>query len=367
MAMERPQLTLAHTIARLQTALNNPKRRWLLRGEFLVAILILLFVAVVAPMASGMLTERNALNVLSNFWPLAIIVIGQMFVLIVAGIDLSQTAIINITNTFGAVLLVQTLAPAVFERTVFWGSLLGESGGILSDTGMVGVVATVFVMLLIGAAFGALNGLAVAKLGMPPFMVTLGMLLMLRGTAIWMTRSENLAPLPPEYLAIGSQVIWGVVSIPLILCVLVAVTAHWILSRTKLGLWLYATGSNQKVASVSGVPRDRVLVIAYTLSGTLATLGGILYSTRLQAGRPTLADDFLLDIIGAAVIGGISLFGGRGTVGGALLGAMFFVVLSNGLTLLNLPFTTVFIVKGLVIILAALLDVGRNKLIGGKT
>lgn len=350
----------------LQSAFKSTRLRWLLRGEVLVASLIVVFVAVLGPIASGMFTERNALNVLSNFWPLAIIVIGQMFVLIVAGIDLSQTAIINITNTFGALLLVQTLAPAIFERTYFWGSLISESGGVFADAGLAGVTISIFIMLVMGALFGALNGLAIAKLGMPPFMVTLGMLLMLRGIAIWLTRSENLAPLPSEYLAVGTYSFWGIITIPLILCVLVALGAHLVLSRTSMGLWLYATGTNPRVAAVSGIPRDRVLVFAYTVSGTLATLGGILYSTRLEAGRPTLADDFLLDIIGAAVIGGISLFGGRGTVAGAMLGALFFVILANGLSLLNLPFTIVFVVKGLVIVFAALIDVGRTTLVGSR-
>jgi ribose transport system permease protein len=365
--LESPTHPLPALGAKLRIALKSPKLRWFVQGEILVAALIVLFVAILGPLANGMFTERNLLNVLSNLWPLAIIVIGQMFVLIVAGIDLSQTAVINITNTFGALLLVQTLAPAIFERTFFWGTLIGESGGVLTDNGIPGVVVTVVIMLLMGAFFGAINGVAVAKLGMPPFMVTLGILLMLRGTAIWMTRSENLAPLPPEYIAMGTYSLWGIFSIPLILFVIVAIGAHLLLSRSTMGLWLYATGSNPKVAAVSGVPRDRVLIFAYSASATLATLGGILYSTRLQAGRPTLADDFLLDIIGAAVIGGISLFGGRGTVLGAALGALFFVILANGLSLLNLPFTTVFVAKGLVIVFAALLDVGRSKLLGTKT
>jgi len=365
--VEKTTFSLSALGTRLQVALKSPRLRWLLQGEVLVAALIVVFLVIVGPIASGMFTERNALNVLSNLWPLAIIVIGQMFVLIVAGIDLSQTAIINITNTFGALLLVQTLAPSIFERTYFWGTLIGESGGVLTNDGVAGVVVAVVIMLAMGAAFGAINGFAVAKLGMPPFMVTLGVLLMLRGTAIWMTRSENLAPLPPEYIALGTYSIWGIISIPLILCAVVAVGAHLLLTRSRMGLWLYATGSSPRVAAASGVPRDRVLVFAYAVSGLLATLGGILYSTRLQAGRPTLADDFLLDIIGAAVIGGISLFGGRGTVAGAMLGALFFVILANGLSLLNLPFTTVFVVKGLVIVLAALIDVGRSKLVGSKT
>ena len=152
----------------------------------------------------------------------------------------------------------------------------------------------------------------------------------------------------------------------MLIAVGLAVVAHLVLSRTTFGAWVYAAGTNRDAAIISGVPYRRVVVSAYMISAAFATIGGILYSTRLEGGRPTLADDFLLDVIGAAVIGGISLFGGKGSVLGAFLGALFFVVLSNSLNLMNLPFTVVFIVKGLVIIAAALLDVARTRLLGGS-
>lgn len=218
--------------------------------------------------------------------------------------------------------------------------------------------------IVLGATIGAVNGLAVARLGMPPFMVTLGTLLLFNAIAIWMTRSENVSSLPAEYVAVGQAQIWGAVTVPMVIAVIIAVSAHFVLSRTTLGSWLYAAGSNRQAAIISGVPYTRVVISAYMISAALASVGGILYSARLEGGRPTLADGFLLDIIGAAVIGGISLFGGKGTVLGAVLGAVFFVVLANGLNLLNLPFTVVFIIKGIVIILAALLDVARTKLLG---
>ncbi|TRW46700.1 ABC transporter permease [Georgenia yuyongxinii] len=330
-------------------------------GEGFVAALIVVYVLVVSQFADGMLTPRNLLNVLSNLWPLAIIVIGQAFVLILGGIDLAQTAVANITNTFGALLLAQSLSPALFGDTVFWGSLVGESGGVLRDGG---VAPAVVIMLVLGLGLGALNGVAVARLHMPPFMVTLGAMLLLGAVAVWMTRSENVASLPEAYLAIGNQGLGGPFTYAMLIAVVVGLASHYLLARTPFGAWLYAAGTNRQTSIVSGVPHDRTVVIAYALSGLLATVGGILYSTRLQAGRPTLADDMLLDIIGAAVIGGLSLFGGKGTILGAFLGAVFFVVLANSLNLLNLPFTVVFIVKGLVIVAAALLDVARARLTG---
>lgn len=341
-----------------------PFFRRLLASEWFVAAIIVAFIAGVAPFATGMLTERNALNVLSNLWPLLIVVVGQTFVLVIAGIDLAQTAVINVTNTFAAMLVAQSLPEELWQESVLWGSVIGPEGGPLADGGAGGATLAMVIAVTLGAIIGAGNGLAVAKLGMPPFMVTLGTLLLFNAIAIWMTRSENVSSLPNEYVAVGQAQIWGPITVPMIIAVVIAVGAHFVLSRSTFGSWIYAAGSNPQAAIISGVPYTRVVVSAYMISAALATVGGILYSTRLEGGRPTLADGFLLDIIGAAVIGGVSLFGGKGSVLGAVFGAIFFVVLANGLNLLNLPFTVVFMIKGIVIILAALLDVARTKLLG---
>jgi ribose transport system permease protein len=348
---------------------SSPRRQAVLRrlfaGEGFVAILIVVYVVAMAPFAQGLVSERNALNVLSNFWPLAIIVIGQTFVLVLAGIDLAQSAIINLTNTVGALLVTRALEPSLFGKSALWGTVVGEDGGPLGGNGG-GIALAVVLMVVIGAGLGTINGLLIARLKMPPFMVTLGTMLLFSAVAVWLTRSENVPNLPEEYIAIGQGRIWGAITIPAIIAVVLGVAAHFILSKTPFGAWLYAAGTSRDTAIISGVPFRRVVVLAYALSGVFATIGGILYSTRLEAGRPTLADDLLLDVIGAAVIGGVSLFGGKGSVLGAALGALFFVVLSNSLNLLNLPFTVVFIVKGLVIVAAALLDVVRTRILGGS-
>lgn len=339
--------------------------RRFMAGEGFVAVLIVVYIVAVSPFASGMISERNAINVLSNLWPLAIIVVGQTFVLVLGGIDLSQAALINITNTFGALLLAQALN-ANFTSTIFWGTMLGADGGPFATAGGGGVIVVILIMVTIGGLLGSLNGFAVARFGMPPFMVTLGTLLLFNAISVWMTHSENVAALPPEYLQIGQGGFGGPFTHAMVIALVLAIAAHFVLSSTPFGRWLYASGINKKTAIISGVPYKRVLISAYTISAVFATIGGILYSTRLGAGRPTLGGDtLLLDVIGAAVIGGISLFGGKGSVLGAFLGAIFFVVLSNSLNLLNLPFTIVFIVKGLVIIAAALLDVARRRVLGG--
>jgi ribose/xylose/arabinose/galactoside ABC-type transport system permease subunit len=190
------------------------------------------------------------------------------------------------------------------------------------------------------------------------------------GLAIYITRSENIMYLPGAYVAIGKD---GFLAIgrggnPLLpysffIALAIAAVAHITLNRTVLGRWFYAVGRNAKAAVISGVPADRVVILAYVFSGFCAAVASILYSARLEHGRPTIGPDILLDIIGAAVIGGISLFGGKGKVLWALFGVLFFTLLANSLTMMNLSFYSVYIVKGSVIVLAAFLDVTRIRIL----
>lgn len=300
---------------------------------------------------------RNLANLSSNMWPLLTLVIGQMFVLIVGGIDLSQTSIMAVTSVLGAMVMSGRLDPRLFEKNALWGTVLSENGGLLGGSAWalpVGISA----MLLTGALIGLLNGLSVAKLKMPPFMVTLVSMFFFSGLAIYLTRSENIMYLPEGFIAIGKGSA-GSFFVALVLAVL----AWLVLSRMVLGKWLYAVGMNIRTALISGVPTNKVIILAYVFSGFCAATGSILYSARLEMGRPTLGDNLLLDIIGAAVIGGISLYGGKGKVIWAVYGVLFFTILANSLNRMNLDFYTVNIVKGCVILLAALLDVTRVRLL----
>ena len=300
---------------------------------------------------------RNLANLSSNMWPLLTLVIGQMFVLIVGGIDLSQTSIMAVTSVLGAMVMSSRLDPRLFEKNALWGTVLSENGGLLGGSAWalpVGISA----MLLTGALIGLLNGLSVAKLKMPPFMVTLVSMFFFSGLAIYLTRSENIMYLPEGFIAIGRGSA-GSFFVALVLAVL----AWLVLSRMVLGKWLYAVGMNIRTALISGVPTNKVIILAYVFSGFCAATGSILYSARLEMGRPTLGDNLLLDIIGAAVIGGISLYGGKGKVIWAVYGVLFFTILANSLNRMNLDFYTVNIVKGCVILLAALLDVTRVRLL----
>ena len=215
---------------------------------------------------------------------------------------------------------------------------------------------------------GAFNGVAVAFGRIPPFMVTLVTSMFVAALAIYLVKSENIIDLPDAFSVIGDDFALPVLSdleffsIAMVIAIGIAVVAHLVLSRSIFGRWLYSIGNNPRAALVSGVPVKKVIVATYIFSSVCAAAASIIYTARVQQGRPTLGEPLLLDIIAAVVIGGTSLFGGRGKIMWTVFGVVFLVLLSNALSLLNVPYFYVAIVKGSVILLAALLDVVRRRL-----
>jgi ribose/xylose/arabinose/galactoside ABC-type transport system permease subunit len=230
-------------------------------------------------------------------------------------------------------MLLATVAPGeVLSGSPIWGIFIDENGGLLA-TADYAIPMALAAMLLVAVLIGAFNGASVAWLRMPPFMVTLVTMIAIGAFAIYITHSENIRNLPESYIALGKgdlvsvyigsmdepriprRQIYPLVTYPLLISVALAVAAHFLLSRTVFGRQVYAIGTNRKAATVSGVPVGRVIMLVFIVSAVCAMIGGLLYSARLEAGRPTLGDGtFLLDVIGATVIGGTSLFGGKGKV-----------------------------------------------------
>jgi ribose/xylose/arabinose/galactoside ABC-type transport system permease subunit len=178
------------------------------------------------------------------------------------------------------------------------------------------------------------------------------------GLAVWLTQSRNIGPLPSGFNALGGR-LPGVAAI----AAAAGLAAHLLLSRTLLGRWLYAVGHNARAAHVSGVPVTFVLILAYLLSGMLAGLASVIYTAQTETGSPILGQRLLLDVVAATVIGGTSLFGGRGRIHWTLLGVVFFKLIDNTLNLLDLSHFTIMMVKGGLILAAALLDTLRNKVL----
>lgn len=358
-------------------------RRAFLSDYFVLYLSIAYFVALM-PFLPVLSTPANLSNLLSNMWPLLCVAVGQTFVLTIAGIDLSQGAVVGLTSVVVAMLVATGGSPDVLEGAPIWGAVLTEAGGPLNGLSG-GLLLGLGAMVLTGALIGLANGLAVAGLGAPPFMVTLVAMLSISAFALYLTQSENIRFLPEAYIRLGKgdivslyfgeqdqprirrRVIYSFITYPMVIAVTLAVAAHLLLSRTVFGRYVYAIGANRRAAEISGVPVRRVIVTVFVLSAVCATIGAILYSARLEAGRPTLGEgNFLLDVIGATVIGGTSLFGGKGKVMWTVFGVLFFVLLSNSLNLMNLSSSHIDMVKGGVIIAAALADVARTRMAAGS-
>jgi ribose transport system permease protein len=195
---------------------------------------------------------------------------------------------------------------------------------------------------------------------MPAFLVSLSSLILVGGLAIWYTHSERIT-VPPGFTEIWYGRPLGIPT-PLIIVCALALVAHFVLAKTVVGRRLYAVGHNSKAAHISGVPVTRTILFAYMASGLCAGLASVLYTARLFTGSPELVEnEVLLDCIGASVIGGTSLFGGKGNVGGVVLGVLFMALVGNSLNMLGLRYWHVIMVKGGVILLAAALDALRSK------
>jgi ribose/xylose/arabinose/galactoside ABC-type transport system permease subunit len=309
-------------------------------GDWGVALLSAVYLLVLAPFVPGFLSAANLGDVLSNFLPLLAVSLGQTLVLVAGGIDLSVTATVGLASVAGA-------------------RVMTASGGAFPGSTALGVAA----MLAIGLAVGLANGVAVARLRMPPFLATLAVMTFASGFAVWWTRSQGISGLPASFRVLGGTA-FGVLPISLLVVAPLAIGAQVVLSRTVLGRWLYAVGGNAGTARVSGVPVERVLVLAYAACGLSAAVAAVLYSARLETGSPVLGQRIFLDVIGGAVIGGTSLFGGRGTVRGTTFGVLFITLVDNSLNLAGLSSFTILMVKGGVILVAAVLDALRERLSG---
>lgn len=313
-----------------------PWLRRLLGSEHLVLLLCLAYFIALWPFTPHFGSRDNLANILSSLLPLMILGAGQTFVLITAGIDLSATSIIALSSVAGA-------------------AVMNADTGLLRGSPLA-VPAGVAVMLLIGALLGSANGLAITRFRMPPFIVTLTSMMFFSGLAIWLTQSKNIGNLPPGFNRIGAST-----GIALAVAIGVGTLAHVGLSRSLFGRWLYAVGHNPKAAFISGVPVNRVIFFAYMVSGLCAAVASILYTGRLETGSPVLGQRILLDVIGATVIGGTSLYGGKGKILWTVFGALFLTLLDNSLNLLNLSFFTIMMAKGAVILLAAIIDSARQR------
>lgn len=298
---------------------------WLCLGYYV-------FMAIITP---GFFSLHNSWNMMYSFVPLLIIALGQTFVMLTAGIDLSVTSIVAVTSVAGG--YVMSSDTGIFTNP-FWSIGFG-----------------ITTMLLTGALIGGINGFAVARLRMPAFMVTLNSLLFFSGFAVWMTKSQNIYNLPRAFVEFPYKAILGI-PLPLLVGILTVLIAYLLLNKTIWGEWIYAIGVNPRTSLVSGVRTSPTIVLVYVFSGCFAAVASVLYTARLETGSPVMGQNILLDVIGAVVIGGTSLFGGKGKIQWTIGGALLMTMLDNSLNLLGLTFFVIMIVKGAIILITAFIN-----------
>jgi ribose transport system permease protein len=300
----------------------------------LIALFIALSIA-----SPEFLTSDNLFNIGSQTAVTAIIAIGMTFVIVTAGIDLSVGSLSALSGVVGAKLMVGAGLAPVF-------AILGG--------------------VIVGALVGVANGVLVTLAGLAPFIATLGMMSVARGLVYIITGAVAVFGVPDSFRLLGQGQL-GALPIPILVIIVVAVLAHIVLSRTKLGRYSYAIGSNLQAARLSGIPVRGYLIAVYVLSGALAGFGGMIAASRTASGQPNFGLGLELDAIAAAVIGGASLFGGQGTIAGTLIGAFLIGLVRDGSVLLNINVFYQDVIIGVIIWLAVFWDQYRRKQLAAAT
>jgi ribose transport system permease protein len=288
-----------------------------------IAFAVLFVIFAITLSGDGFLSSNNLTNIIAQTAPISIMAIAVTFVIAAAQIDLSVGSVAGLTSV--------TTAMAIEA----WGGIPGVIIGVLT-----------------GCAIGVINGTLVAYFGIPSFLVTLGMLGIAAGLAMWITSSAPKPILDHTYNDVfGSAEVAGVPI--LVLWTLVAVViGHVILRKRPFGRYVLATGGNEEAARFSGIPTKRIVFTVMVASAAVAAIAGMLYAGRLQSGRFSWGQGDELSVIAAVVLGGTSLFGGRGTVIGALAGSLLIGMINNGMLIMGLEYSQQQIVRGTIIILA---------------
>ena len=287
------------------------------------------------------LKSENLLNIANQIAVIAIIAIGMTLVLITGGIDLSVGSLIALSAVLAA-RFIRDFAGATHA------SAFGMTLACAAAAALCGIV-------------GAFSGGMITLAGIPPFIVTLAMMLVGSGLAYILAKGQSVYQVPDSFVWLGRGADFcGIPNAVLLMLVLYA-AAHVLMSRMKLGRYIYAVGGNREAARLSGVPVRRVLMFAYVVSGLLAGVGGVIMASQLKSGSPTYGNMYELYVIAAVVVGGTSLSGGEGKMLGTLIGAFTIAVIQNGMNLANVESYTQKVVLGLVILAAVLLDKLRHR------
>lgn len=300
----------------------------------MVALLVMcIFLAVFPATSDSFLTAKNMFNILRQISTNMLLACGMTMVIILGGIDLSVGSIIALSGVISA--------------------------GCVARYGLP-IPMALLVGVLIGLVIGSINGGIIAFTTIPPFIVTLATMNVARGLAKVYTGGSPVRVVTKEWQFLGAGYM-GPVPVPVIIMIVVVIISAFIMNRTKMGRHIYAVGGNAQAAVFSGIKVAKVKFFVHAFSGVMAGLAGIILASRMYSGQPTAGEGAEMDAIAAVVVGGTSMSGGSGKIGGTVIGALIIGILNNGLNLLNVNSFWQDVVKGIVILLAVLIDYFRNK------
>ncbi|MEA2783231.1 MAG: ribose transport system permease protein [Rhodospirillaceae bacterium] len=283
------------------------------------------------------LSSFNMFNVARQATYLTVAAMGQMVLLITSGFDLSMGSTTALTSVVAALVMTYFL-------------------GIDPNAVPLAIAAGIGAGLLVGVAVGAVNGIGVAVLNVPAFMMTLGMLSAVFGVALIMSGGAPIFGVPEEFkMWFGYGRLFDIPA-PMYYTAMLFVVLYFVLNYTRMGRYLYAIGSNRRAAELSGISTRTHLFFAYVICGVMAACAGLLLMARAGTGEPTLGQKLVLEPIAACVIGGVSLFGGVGRLPNVILGAFFMSLLTNGMNLIRIESYAQQIVIGFVLVLAIVVD-----------
>lgn len=312
-------------------AIKKPFLAGFKEKDILLALIVIS--AVIYIINPSFLLLSNIEVILRSFAIIGIIAVGETMVIITSGIDLSPGSLIGLSGVLAGIFIVQMGMPTVI--------------GIL-------------LVLVIGLLIGAMHGLFVAKLNIPPFIITLGTLMSARGLSALLTKGWPIVGFSDGFLQIGQGSFLGI-PIPTVILIVVIIIGSFVLKSTVLGRHIYAIGGNENAAKLSGVKVDLVKIVTYAISGMLSAMTGIIVAARLSSAQPGVGGAYEMQAIASAVLGGASLSGGYGSLVGTLIGALILGVITNGLVLLKVSPYLYDIVTGVVVVAAVTLDTLRKR------
>lgn len=294
-------------------------------GPFIGLLLIVIILSLLSP---NFLTLSNMLNILRQVSINALIAFGMTFVILTGGIDLSVGSILALAAALSAGMLVSGVDP----------------------------ILVILIGLLAGAAMGAFNGILITKGKIAPFIATLATMTIFRGLTLVYTDGRPITGMESDFFRMIGAGYLFVIPLPVIWMMFSFAVLYFLLKKTTFGRHVYAIGGNEEASRLSGLKVDQIKIYVYSLTGLLSALAGIILTSRLDSAQPNAGFTYELDAIAAVVLGGTSLAGGRGWIVGTIIGALIIGVLNNGLNLLNVSSFYQQVVKGMVILLAVLLD-----------